>query len=154
MPLSENTPAATSHSEQPAWATAGMMTAEALRREPIQLHLDIPYADSEHPRQQLDLYLPQETASSPPPLLVFIHGGGWQGGDKAMGAGRLLPFVRQGQYVGAAIGYRVSGDATWPAQLHDCKAAIRWLRAHTAHYEFDPDRIVVWGTSAGGQCRA
>jgi acetyl esterase/lipase len=111
---------------------------------------DIPYAGSDHPRQRLDLYLPKEPTAEKLPLVVFIHGGGWQNGDKAGGAGRVMPFVRSGEFAGASIGYRLSGDATWPAQIHDCKAAIRWLRAHADSYGIDPERIGVMGSSAGG----
>jgi acetyl esterase/lipase len=111
---------------------------------------DLVYAGTDHPRQRLDLYLPKTPTGTKLPLVVFIHGGGWQNGDKAAGAGRVLPFVRSGGFVGASIGYRLSGDATWPAQIHDCKAAIRWLRGNAGTYGIDPDRIAVIGSSAGG----
>ena len=111
---------------------------------------DIAYAGTEHPRQRLDLYLPKTPASEKLPLVVFIHGGAWQAGDKAGGAGRVLPYVRSGEYAGASIGYRLTGDAGWPAQIHDCKAAIRWLRGTAATHGIDPDRIAVIGSSAGG----
>jgi acetyl esterase/lipase len=62
----------------------------------------------------------------------------------------VAALVESGQFVGASIGYRLSGEATWPSQIHDCKAAIRWLRAHAAEFGFDPDRIAVMGSSAGG----
>jgi len=76
------------------------------------------------------------------PLVVFVHGGGWQGGDK--GAGRmLLPLVQSGEYAVASVGYRLTGEAIWPAQIHDCKAAIRWLRANAAAHGIDPGRIGV-----------
>jgi acetyl esterase/lipase len=111
---------------------------------------DIPYADTEHPRQRLDLYLPKEPQSESLPLVVFIHGGAWRSGDKAGGAGRMIPFVGSGECAGASIGYRLSGDATWPAQIHDCKAAIRWLRGNAAKHGIDPERFAVIGSSAGG----
>jgi len=111
---------------------------------------DIRYAGTEHPRQRLDLYLPKTPANDKLPLVVFIHGGGWQAGDKAGGAGRVLPYVRTGEYAGASIGYRLTGDAGWPAQIHDCKAAIRWLRGTAEEHGIDPDRIAVIGSSAGG----
>ncbi len=111
---------------------------------------DIPYAGTDHPRQRLDLYLPKEPKGTSLPLVVFIHGGAWQSGDKAGGAGRVIPFVRSGECAGASIGYRLSGDATWPAQIHDCKAAIRWLRGNAAKHGIDPERIAVIGSSAGG----
>jgi acetyl esterase/lipase len=81
----------------------------------------------------------------PPPLflpvIVFFHGGGWLQGDKADGVARLMPFVRSSEYAGVSVGYRLSGEATWPAQIYDCKAAIRWIRAHADKYDLDPERI-------------
>lgn len=119
--------------------------------EGVKKIADLDYVGGGNPRQKLDLYLPEKPAGAKPvPLVVFIHGGGWQGGDKTGGGGRVGPLVATGNYAGASIGYRLSGEAQWPAQIHDCKAAIRWLRAHAAEYGYDPDRIAVWGTSAGG----
>jgi acetyl esterase/lipase len=78
---------------------------------------------------------------------VWIHGGAWLGGSKngtpAMGQ------LRRG-YAVASINYRLSQEAIFPAQIHDCKAAIRWLRAHAKEYNLDAKRIGVWGSSAGG----
>ena len=130
------------------------------RREPrtvtrlaggMREELDLPYAGTDNPRQRLDLYLPARPASTKPlPVIAFIHGGGWQGGDKRGGARMVAGFVLSGEYAAASIGYRLTDEATWPAQIHDCKAAIRWLRAHAATYGLDPNRIGVMGTSAGG----
>jgi len=112
---------------------------------------DLGYAHDGHARQKLDLLLPKERSSQNPlPVIAFIHGGGWRQGDKSTGIGRLAPFVAGGEFAGVSIGYRLSGDATWPAQIHDCKAAIRWIRANAAKYNLDPGRIGVWGSSAGG----
>jgi acetyl esterase/lipase len=61
-----------------------------------------------------------------------------------------MPLVAPGDYVGVSVNYRLSGEATWPAQIHDCKAAIRWVRANADKYGIDPERIGVWGSSAGG----
>lgn len=110
---------------------------------------DISYANNDNPRQQLDLFLPTNDASEPRPLLVFIHGGAWKGGNKRSGLNQLRTFL-DGEYVGASIAYRLSGEAIWPAQIHDCKAAIRWLRGNAKQHGIDPERIVVFGTSAGG----
>jgi len=120
--------------------------------ETIRRLSDISYADSENPRQTLDLFLPKDhsAASDPLPLIVFIHGGGWRNGDKRSGFGRLQEFVASGHYAGASIGYRLTDEAIWPAQIHDCKAALRWLRANAEEHGIDPGRIGVWGTSAGG----
>ncbi|MFO8012848.1 MAG: alpha/beta hydrolase [Phycisphaerae bacterium] len=62
----------------------------------------------------------------------------------------VAPHVDTGRFAGASVGYRLSGEAIWPAQIHDCKAAVRWLKAHAETYNLDPDRIAVWGSSAGG----
>jgi len=117
----------------------------------VRLIPDVRYADTDNPRQRLDLYLPKQSKSKKPlPVVVFIHGGGWRNGDKAGGRARVAPFVASGEYAAASIGYRLSGEAIWPAQIHDCKAAIRWLRGNAQKHGLDPDRIGVWGTSAGG----
>lgn len=109
-------------------------------------YVDLAYGA--HVRQKLDLYLPAN-APGPRPLVIFIHGGGWQGGDKATAAGKAPPLLNLG-FAFASINYRLSSDAVFPAQSHDCKAAIRWLRAQAATYNLDPGRIGVWGSSAGG----
>jgi acetyl esterase/lipase len=123
----------------------GVMSLEELRQEPITFALDIPYADTGNPRHRLDLYLPNKRTSDKLPVIVFFHGGGWMQGDKSDGPGRLLPFLRTGQYAGVSAGYRLSGEAQWPAQICDCKAAIRWVRANAAKYGLDADHIGVWG---------
>lgn len=128
----------------------GPLPREQLAREPIELQLDVPYAGTDHPRQRLDLYLPKPRPAGALPVIVFLHGGGWMGGNKDDGAARLVPFVRSGRYAGVSVGYRLTRDATWPAQIHDVKAAVRWVRANAERVGLDPDRIAVWGRSAGG----
>lgn len=119
--------------------------------EGIEALRDLAYADTDNPRQKLDLYLPKaRKPDAPLPIIVFIHGGGWQGGDKASGLGNLSRFVQSGDYAGISIGYRLTNEAQWPAQIHDCKAAIRWIRAHAKEHGLDAGKIAVWGTSAGG----
>jgi len=103
------------------------------------------------PSQALDLYLPQPSQVVPPPIIVFIHGGGWISGDKS----EVPPEVTEHPgYACASINYRLSNEAIYPAQLDDCKAAIRWLRAHANQYHYDGERIGVWGMSAGGHLAA
>jgi acetyl esterase/lipase len=106
---------------------------------------NIAYVPNGGERQKLDLYLPSTGTNWP--LIVWIHGGGWTGGDKEQPPG--LRFLLHG-FALASINYRLSQDAIFPAQLIDCKAAIRWLRGHAAENGIDPDRIGVWGASAGG----
>jgi len=130
-------------------ATAGA-SVETPSGEPITSELDIPYADTANPMQRLDLFLPKDRKSDKLPVIVFIHGGGWRQGSKSTCGQWLMPFVRTGRYAGVAADYRLSGEARWPAQIHDCKAAIRWIRANAARHGLDPDRIGAWGNSAGG----
>ncbi len=117
----------------------------------VRTERDLPYAGTDNPRQKLDLYLPKNPSGQKPlPLVAFIHGGGWRMGDKGNAYRVLGPLVESGKYVCASIGYRLTDEATWPAQIHDCKAAIRWLRGNAEKYNIDPDRIGVIGPSAGG----
>ncbi|MCU0634367.1 MAG: alpha/beta hydrolase [Gemmatimonadaceae bacterium] len=105
------------------------------------------------PRQRLDLYLPP-TGSGPWPVVVWIHGGGWQEGSKALDPTDPVLRLRTRGYAVASVGYRLSGQATFPAQLHDVKAAIRFLRQNAAGYRLNPIRIAAWGASAGGHLAA
>lgn len=93
------------------------------------------------------------SGDGPHPVLVWIHGGGWQGGSHNQTPLMALALRDSGVTV-ASIGYRLSDEAIFPAQLHDCKGAIRYLRAHASTYGIDPDRIAVWGSSAGGHLAA
>ena len=88
-----------------------------------------------------------ENASKPMPAVIYIHGGGWAAGNQR--GSPILQIAKAG-YFGASIEYRLSGVAKWPAQIQDCKLAVRWLRANAAKYNIDPNRIGVWGGSAGG----
>jgi len=111
---------------------------------------NLDYAGSGNPRQMVDLYLPEKSAATGPlPVVCWIHGGAWRAGDRANGA-QVAQLVATGRYAGISIGYRLTDEAIWPAQIHDCKAAIRWIRAHASEHGLDPNRIAVWGSSAGG----
>ena len=123
---------------------------DQLNNDRINIKTDIPYADTENPRQSLNLILPKDRKKKILPALIYIHGGGWKNGNKNQGNVRLIPYVESGEYVGISIGYRLSGEAQWPAQIHDCKAAIRWVRGNAKNYGINPEKIGVFGTSAGG----
>jgi acetyl esterase/lipase len=110
---------------------------------------DLAYVPGGHERQKLDLYLPP--TGSRWPLVVAIHGGAFRMGDK--GGEPAGAFVARGFAV-AAINYRLSQHAVFPAQIEDCKAAVRWLRANAAQYGYDPDRVASYGASAGGHLAA
>jgi acetyl esterase/lipase len=119
--------------------------------EGVKLEADISYAGTDNPRQRLNLLLPRKPKDDRPlPVIVYIHGGAWLGGDRTGGHGRLAGYVADGEYAGVSVGYRLTRDAIWPAQIHDCKAAIRWVRANAKKYNLDPDKIGVVGDSAGG----
>ena len=115
----------------------------------VTAHRDLEYAKIGDKRLLLDIYVPDTTADSdePLPLIVWIHGGAWRAGNKKNCP--PLRFTDKG-FVAASISYRLSQEAPFPAQIEDCKAAIRWLRANAVKYRIDPDRIGVWGSSAGG----
>jgi acetyl esterase/lipase len=107
---------------------------------------DLEYVPGGHERQKLDLYLPEKTDERLP-VIVWVHGGAWRVGSKNFC--QALPFAAKGFAV-ASINYRYSQQAVFPAQIEDCKAAIRWLRANAGKYNLDPDHIGVWGSSSGG----
>jgi len=86
-------------------------------------------------------------AAKPMPAIIFIHGGGWISGNDTQAP---LRDIAKSGYFAASIEYRLSNVAKWPAQIQDCKLAVRWLRANAAKYNVDPNRIGVWGSSAGG----
>ncbi|MEZ4660161.1 MAG: alpha/beta hydrolase [Caldilineaceae bacterium] len=115
----------------------------------VIVHRDLPYVANGHERQKLDLYLPAQGRNRP--LILWVHGGAFRVGSKEGNADNPPPFeyVVQG-YALASINYRLSQHAIFPAQIEDCKAAVRWLRAHAAEYGLDPNRFGAWGPSAGG----
>ena len=116
----------------------------------VTLERDVEYGKAGDRALKLDLVLPKAENAKPRPAVVFIHGGAWRGGDKAGGVGAVASLAATGEYVGASVGYRLTGEATWPAQIYDCKAAIRFLKANAKQYGIDPDKIGVFGSSAGG----
>lgn len=108
---------------------------------------DIEYVPGGGLAQSIDLYLPEKRPEKPLPLVMWIHGGAWMKGVKNPGA--ALGLTQHG-YIAAAIEYRFTQVAKFPAQIQDCQAAIRFLRAHADEYGIDPNHIGVWGNSAGG----
>jgi acetyl esterase/lipase len=111
----------------------------------IITHRDLAYVTQGHERHKLDLFLP--AVGTDWPLIVWIHGGAFRLGSKEDGV--PYDYVRDG-YAVASLNYRLSQHALFPAQIEDCKAAVRWLRAHAADFGFDATRIGAWGPSAGG----
>jgi len=110
--------------------------------------LDLPYAHRS-PSQKLDIYVPDE-GDGPFPVLISLHGGAFMGCDKAdLQILPMLEGLKRG-YAVVGVNYRLSGEATFPALVHDVKAAVRWIRAHAAEHRLDGSRIAAWGGSAGG----
>src|SRR5688572_10252615 len=99
---------------------------------------------------KLDLYLP-EAQEKPPGLIVWVHGGAWRGGSRE---GVDLKGMTALGWAVASVDYRLSTQARFPVQIHDIKAAIRYLRAHASQYGFSPDRVVIAGSSAGAHLAA
>lgn len=113
-------------------------------------HRDLRYVSFGGERQSLDLYLPP--GDTPKPLVIWIHGGAWRAGSKQNPMPlRLIP---DAGYAIASVNYRLSQQAKFSAQIEDCKAAVRWLRANAKQYRLDPDRFAAWGASAGGHLAA
>jgi acetyl esterase/lipase len=120
----------------------------AVRRVPDLVYGEVPgYRPLE-----LDLYLPE--AGGPMPVIVYVHGGGWRRGSRrhplpALGAD-FYDFLAAQGFAVAAIDYRLSGEARFPAPLEDVRTAVGWVRDHAAAYDLDADRVFGWGDSAGG----
>ena len=131
-------------------AVAGQAGLGPMNGGEVEHLKDIDYAGNGNPRQKLDLLLPKDSKAKKRPLVVFIHGGGWQSGRKEDGLDVIRAVTATGDYAAATINYRLSQEAKWPAQIHDCKAAIRFLRAKADEYGIDASHIGVVGMSAGG----
>ena len=138
--------------------TALCLTGEIARCAEVILEEDITFGKADDTELKLDLARPQ--GDGPFPAIVFIHGGGWYQGNRQGYRGQIQEAARRG-YVAATISYRLmqfdesEKEATtatpiFPAQIHDAKAAIRWVRANAKKYHVDPNRIGVTGGSAGG----
>jgi acetyl esterase/lipase len=109
---------------------------------------NVRYREGNSARWVLDVAFPEENSSKPRPALVFVHGGGWRGGDKRGFTQQSLAYAAKG-YVTISPHYRLSGEAPFPAAVEDVKCAVRWLRAHAKEYNIDSERIGGFGNSAG-----
>ncbi|MFD0893959.1 alpha/beta hydrolase [Luteolibacter ambystomatis] len=111
---------------------------------------DLDYAGHGNPAQTLDLLLPPRGDGPPHPVVIYIHGGSWDSGEKEDG---LVPLslLASGDFALVSINYRLTGEARWPAPLEDARAALAFLRENAATWHLDPERIGIVGVSAGGQ---
>jgi acetyl esterase/lipase len=130
---------------------SGELSARRIRvPDGVKVLRDLEYAKVDGQSLRLDLYLPENpTTGKKPKLLVWIHGGGWMKGSKSKINPTIINLVADG-YAAASIDYRLTGLTSHPKQIHDCKGAIRWLRANAGKYGYDANRIGVGGGSAGG----
>ncbi len=130
------------------------------QREGVEFTRDILYARAGEVELHLDMARPDEAAQGEGkryPALIFIHGGGWKEGHRSAYRGQIQRAARQG-FVAVTITHRLTAETDesgnvkhpWPACIHDCKAAVRYLRANAAKYHIDPDRIGITGASSGG----
>lgn len=113
----------------------------------VRTTLNLVYAQVGERKLHVDLYVPPKSVNANPPLVVWIHGGGWRAGNK-----RPCPavYLMLRGYAVASVEYRFSQEAIYPAQAHDVKAAIRYLRGTAGEHGYDATRIGVMGASAGG----
>jgi acetyl esterase/lipase len=132
---------AVAFSASPAFAQKGPKLPEGTAE-----HRGLSYGSAHKERNTLDLFVPK--SDKPLPLIVWVHGGAWSAGSKD-GGNPAMRFLEQG-YAVAAINYRLSQHAVFPAQIADCKEAIRFLRAGAKKYNLNPDKFGAWGSSAGG----
>lgn len=142
------------------WRKLARPTTQTLTARRPPTHRDVIYANVGGMPLTLDLYRPANTTATLP-LVVWIHGGGWRAGSKEAVPREALSLVEQG-FALASVNYRLTSQAgrygeepvIFPAQIHDVKGAVRFLRAQAQNYQIDPERIGVWGSSAGGHLAA
>ena len=128
-------------------ARAGVFDAPAGAR----ILSDVQYGKAGEKPLLMDLALPKTSGRKACPAVLWIHGGSWKKGSRSP---NVAAYLAGHGYVAASIDYRLSQEAVFPAQIHDCKAAVRFLRAHAKDYNIDPKRIGVLGASAGGHLAA
>ena len=130
----------------------GKTVIPRLMSESLNASLGVTYARYGDRTLEMDIYRPND-AWGKLPAIVCIHGGGWAKGSRESHGAMAQALASRG-YVAATISYRLSGEAKFPAQIHDCKAAVRFLRAHADEYGIDADHIGAIGLSAGGHLTA
>jgi acetyl esterase/lipase len=128
-----------------AQTDAASFAAELMRYE---VHPNIVYHTANNHENKLDVYTPVET-SAPRPVVVVIHGGGWVEGTKEERVLEMMPYLQMG-FAAVNVEYRLGRVSLAPAAVEDCRCALHWVFANAKKYNFDPDRVVLQGGSAGG----
>jgi acetyl esterase/lipase len=126
----------------------GLQMAASTPKKEFSVISGVPYCTGSGKPLLMDVFVPEHRARTPTPAVLWIHGGGWERGDKNGSSGPEL-LANEG-FVTASLFYRLSSDWPFPADIEDCKCAVRFLRANAAKYGIDPQRIGVAGASAGG----
>ena len=114
---------------------------------------DVPYVNNGHERQVLDVYTPETASDKPLPVMLWIHGGGWQTGDKSRVALKPRAFTEHG-FVFVSTNYRLLPEVAMDVLIRDVAKSIGWVHRNIANYGGDPERIFVGGHSAGAQLAA
>jgi acetyl esterase/lipase len=125
-----------------------LTAADPVVPDGVVFEQNVEYSNPDDQHLQLNIARPKEGAG-PFPTVLCIHGGGWVGGHRKSYNAQCLKLAEQG-YVAATVSYRLAPKYPFPAAIHDCKAAVRWLRANAEKFHIDPNRIGVMGGSAGG----
>ncbi len=124
----------------------GPAAAQEKTAESVRLENDVVFGKGGEQELKLDLALPD--GKGPFPAVLCIHGGGWRDGNRKQFAQTIRLLAEKG-YVGVSVQYRLTPKAQFPAQVEDCKCAVRWLRANAGKYRIDPNRVGAMGISAG-----
>lgn len=130
-------------------AGTALAQRKAIIPSDVELIRDVEYGKGGDVSLKLDIVRPKTPPSKPMPVVIFVHGGGWQSGSKESAIPLLVPLARKGCFC-VTINYRLTDVAPFPAQIEDCKCAVRWVRAHAKTYNLDAHNIGAWGASAGG----
>lgn len=151
--LHPNDPPVGYHFIIPTYLAIGVGLEKLVDRQPevpqeIEEIKNIEYKNVNGKSLQIDMYKPRNLTEKVP-LLVFIHGGGWKGGDRADYKVYLIPFAKKG-YITATVSYRFINDGPYPACVEDIEHAVQWFYSNSEKYGYDPDRIALIGGSAGG----
>lgn len=127
-------------------------SSHRLKDHTVEIIPDLVYAAPNGESLLADLYLPKNR-TEPAPVIIWLHGGGWRFGDRKLGPDHSKYFASYG-YAMVSIDYRLSGEAIFPAPVHDVKTAIRWVKSIADEYGLNPNKIGLWGSSAGGHLAA
>ncbi|WP_284639660.1 S-layer homology domain-containing protein [Paenibacillus silviterrae] len=120
----------------------------------VRMYEDVEIGMAGNRKLYTSIAVPETTPDAPMPVAVYIHGGGWNHGDRKQALSSISSYVLKRGYIGVSLDYRLTPEAPYPAQIQDVKLAIRYLRANSAQYHIDPSRIGVIGSSAGGHLAA